>query len=381
VKLLTALLPVVLCSSAFAASPVAYVYVQPPVGGTTTTAPIHVYSAASDGKLTQIKDSPFTQTTGNIIGTNGSFLVTEGSGYVFSYAVESSGGIGKLVSKINTSLYTGSKCGTSEFVNTGSGEFDHTGKYVYISLGTLSEACELVQTYAVSKTGELTFQGKTDADNWWTDRPVVTGNNEFAESLSSHNGITCCNFTAFSRESSTGVLNVIKATETDPTPNPSSDEALVPVTDPSPDPTDHLAVAVWPENGGTFQLASYTVNSHGDTISTNTWENMPSLLESAHQLKLDPTGKYLAVATGTGVQIFYFNGAKPISKFTEVVGTSGYIATMAWDGSGHLYAINGDSGKLHVYEGTTKSVKEVSGSPYDNACGTDDCTLIVRIIP
>jgi hypothetical protein len=38
---------------AFAASPVAYVYVQ------ETGGPVSVYSAASDGKLTQIKGSPF----------------------------------------------------------------------------------------------------------------------------------------------------------------------------------------------------------------------------------------------------------------------------------------------------------------------------------
>ncbi len=66
-----ALLASLCTGTAFAASPVAYVYVQPPVVNTITTAPISVYSAASDGKLTQIKDSPFTKTTGTIIGTNG----------------------------------------------------------------------------------------------------------------------------------------------------------------------------------------------------------------------------------------------------------------------------------------------------------------------
>jgi len=78
---------------------------------------------------------------------------------------------------------------------------------------------------------------------------------------------------------------------------------------------------------------------------------------------LDPTGKILAVATGTGVQFFHFNGASPITTFTGVIGVSGYITHMSWDSDGHLYAQNGASGKMHVYEVSTKSAKELSGSP------------------
>jgi hypothetical protein len=36
---------------------------------------------------------------------------------------------------------------------------------------------------------------------------------------------------------------------------------------------------------------------------------------------------------------------------------------MAWDSDGHLYAQNGATGKMHVYDVTKTSAKELSGSP------------------
>jgi hypothetical protein len=69
------------------------------------------------------------------------------------------------------------------------------------------------------------------------------------------------------------------------------------------------------------------------------------------------------VATGTGVQVFHFNGASPITPFTGIIGTSGYIDHLGWDVWNHLYALN-VSNKLHIYAVTSSGVKEVSGSPY-----------------
>ncbi len=101
-------------------------------------------------------------------------------------------------------------------------------------------------------------------------------------------------------------------------------------------------------------------------------------------MKLNASGNILAVAVGTGIQFFHFNGAAPITTFTGVIGTSGYISTMAWDADNHLYALNGRSGKLHVYTATTTSVVEAPGSPYlppNNCASGCQQTLIVRRLP
>jgi 6-phosphogluconolactonase (cycloisomerase 2 family) len=113
---------------------------------------------------------------------------------------------------------------------------------------------------------------------------------------------------------------------------------------------------------GPQQLASYTVDSQGALTTTNTYEQMPRVDGWPTSMMLDHTGKILAVTTGPGVQFFHFNGAKPITEFTGIVGVSGAVTQMAWDSDDHLYAQNVAHGKMHVYEVTTKSVKELSGS-------------------
>ena len=219
------------------------------------------------------------------------------------------------------------------------------------------------QTFKISAKGELTFQGVIDLIGIFGSLPKVTGNNKFAYAFSRSLGYGCCTLNGYSRESETGVLNSIGDNETDPSSD--SGYAYYPYNMLSPDPTNHLAVAVTniPYLDGYQQLASYTVDSHGDLASTNTWENMPTLPDRywANDLKLDPTGKYLAVAYSTGIQLFHFNGAKPITTFNGLVGVSGSIPQMAWDSNGHLYGLN-SSGKMHVYDVTSKGMTETSGS-------------------
>jgi hypothetical protein len=316
----------------------------------------YAYDASSTGKLTPIQGTPF-QTKGNVVGTNGKFFMTlDGSGNLRAYKITSDGGISEKTSEINTQLYI-SDCAAS--VNAA--ELDHTGSYIYAEAG--GDVCSNTQTFKISTKGELTFQGVVDLIGiLGGSLPKVTGNDKFAYAFSyGING--CCSLTGYSRESATGVLNSIGFHETDPSSD--SGYAYYPYNMLSPDPTNHLAVAVTntPYLDGDQQLASYTVDSHGDVTSTNTWENMPTLPGGywANDLKLDPTGKYLAVAYSTGIQLFHFNGAKPITTFTGLVGVSGSIPQMAWDSNGHLYGLN-SSGKMHVYDVTSKGMTETSGS-------------------
>jgi hypothetical protein len=88
-----------------AAAAEAYVYDE-------TGSGLYVYDASSTGKLTLVKGSPF-QPTGQVVGTNGKFLLTVNDTILFSYKIESDGGIGDLVSQINTQLYSGSECSST----------------------------------------------------------------------------------------------------------------------------------------------------------------------------------------------------------------------------------------------------------------------------
>src|ERR1700722_6960108 len=95
-----------LSASAMASATVAYIY-----SNTNSLNGTNVWSTTGNGKVTLIKGSPFP-TLGYLVGTNGSFLITQSEGWLYSYTVESNGGIGALESEINTQLYSGSHCGT-----------------------------------------------------------------------------------------------------------------------------------------------------------------------------------------------------------------------------------------------------------------------------
>ena len=379
---------------AIAQSTVAYVYVAEDRPSATATSPISVYSATSTGKLAQISGSPFKQTSGTMSGTNGSHFITVDQNfttthqYLHVYNVASNGVIGSQVSKYDLHNWCEMDQGA---------EFDHTGQYVYV---LDAQSCgEKYQSFSLSKSGYLTFKGSLALPNggpYYQKLPVFSGNDKFAYTqISNDASDTPCPTTSLigmGRESS-GALERIGFSETGPTPPAgfiTSQTGLL-----TNDPTNHLASVVefqdgpCGESGIQQRLASYTIETNGNLVSTNTWDKMPLLGASGVGLdmKLNPAGNILAVAIATGVQFFHFNGAGEITSFTGIIGSSGYISTMSWDRNNHLYALNGRSGKLHVYTATTSKVVEASGSPIlpPNNCTTaGGCPfqkLIVRSVP
>ncbi|HXP09465.1 MAG TPA: hypothetical protein VN828_13250, partial [Acidobacteriaceae bacterium] len=66
-----------------ASAQIAYVYIP---DGTST----YAYDVSSTGKLKAIAGSPFP-TTGDLVGSNGSYFLTVDSDSVYSYAIASNG--------------------------------------------------------------------------------------------------------------------------------------------------------------------------------------------------------------------------------------------------------------------------------------------------
>jgi hypothetical protein len=80
-------------------------------------------------------------------------------------------------------------------------------------------------------------------------------------------------------------------------------------------------------------------------------------------LKMAPSGNLLAVAGTAGLQVFHFNGSKPVTHDTGLL-TKNQIDQMFWDSDNHLYAISQSTGKLFVFTVTPTSVNQAPGSPY-----------------
>jgi hypothetical protein len=373
-----------------ASAPVAHVYVQ-------TTQGVNVYDLAAAGKLTLVEGSPFA-TTGLMAGSNGRYFVSIGTNYIHIYNVESDGAIGKQASEMNTQDYSGAACGTTD---GNGGTLGHTGKYLYVQLygatyefgGEQYTLCSAWQSYKIGSDGGLSFLGDTVSQNgvhgnaFWIGLSTISGNDKFA--FGSIDEVYAPVFSAF-EQNTDGALDANGSfTEIDPLPNPNppnSDNRYFPISM-TADPTGHMAVlmeeAMCSCNPPSPQLASYTIDSSGNIRSTNTWLDMPTPDFSPYQvsvMSMSPSGRLLALA-GQGLQIFHFNGASPITKYSNLLLPNVGFYQLAWDKANHLYALSYSSGELYVYTVTPTSIGEVAGSPYrvQNAYGIKSLIVVPKL--
>jgi hypothetical protein len=337
-------------------SPAAYVYVQ-------TSSGVVGYSAASNGALTKIAGSPF-KTSGLLAGSTGYAFYSVGTDWIHTYSLASNGAIGAQVSQINTQNYSGADCGQA--LAGAAGVLDHSGKYFYNLLNNYGN-CAAYQTYSVGKNGALTFNNWTQVaqdSGGVTTIPTILGNESFAYAISSY--AHQANIIGFAREKA-GDLQAIQFNETDPAnPDTNWTPSLV-----AADPTNHLAALLMANDAVPGQLASYTVDTHGNITSTNTSANMPFADFAPTDMAMSPSGLLLALGggypsgqlVGNGLEIFHFNGANPLT-LDKVLLTNVDIDAVKWDTSNHVYAISYSTNQIFVYTVTPTSISAAPGSPY-----------------
>lgn len=351
--------------AATSTAPVAYVY------GSTSKG-VSLYDVSSAGKLTLVAGSPFP-ISGSMIGSNGKYFISLGTDYLHSYLVASNGAIKQQESQINTQLYSGADCGT-----TAGAVLDHTGQFVYVQLfGAIGAdgnyTCDAVQTFKIGSNGLLTFTGSTVYDNnRFAQRATalsILASGVFAFNTYAMGQACELQFNSFQRESS-GALNALNVDEVGPSVSGPIGQpggwGYWPNGPMAADNSNHLAAYVTPEQNapcgeyGTPQIASFTVDSHGNLSSTNTWQNMPAPSTGVSVMNMSPSGKLLAVG-GSGLLVYHFNGAAPIAAYSAKLTTAG-IGWLHWDNANHLYALS--SSKLYVFTVTPTSISQVAGSPY-----------------
>lgn len=357
-----------------ATTPVAHLYVQ-------TTKGVNAYTVTSTGKLTLISGSPF-KTRGLMLGTAGGHFVTEGTSYLHSYKMTSTGGIGAEASQIDLGLYQGAECGP-----TFGGTIDRTGNEVYIQNQSGAKTCASVQAFKVNTTtGAFTLDGVAETTGVYIETPLVlAGNNKHADTLTTPDIYNA--FTAFYRNSSGAMNNDYPTIQYPPPPAyGGSYYPMLMASDNQNMDIGHMAVAMHLyDTYGDFEqpaLASYTIDEHGDL--TFNGPMMPTLVYPM-SMAINPEGNLLAVGgtvddptwccvDGPGLQVFHFNGAKPITGYSNVL-TSDPIDSVAWDKSHHLFASSKSTNKLYVYTITPTSITPVAGSPF---ILSGPSTLVVR---
>jgi hypothetical protein len=328
-------------------SPVAYVYISSsPSNGKNQ---INAYSAAANGALSPIPGTPFS-TPAYAMALNGTWLFATDGSNIDSFSIAANGALNEKDS------YNAENGGLLSLF------LDHTGSTLYTDFYTTNND---YLSYSIDQsTGQL--MPVNDLSGGPSNNGVLSfiGNNEFAYSSS------CYHFTPDIygvQRASDGALTYLSSNP--PFPAPPSGDFWCPWLA-AADPTNHVAVAMQPLNGdftveGPYQLASYTADSSGNLTTTNTYQNMPKVLvgSAIYDYQMSPDGKFLAVGGISGLQIFHFNGANPITKMTGLLAANG-INQLFWDNKNHLYAISWAGGKLYVLTVTSTGVSQAPGSPH-----------------
>lgn len=345
-------------------SPVAYVYVSNYVSSTGNYQ-VNGYAAAANGALTRIPGSPFADSV-SYMAVNGAWLfgveqtATGSSGNVDSYSIASNGA---LTLKQQTQVNDSGGGPTNLLL-------DHTGSSLYVNYYTTNNDC---LSYSIDQSnGVLTYQSIYQQGPGFGCPVSFTSNNEFAYSSN------CYHFgpSIFgAKRDSDGVLSPLSINPALPTPP--SGTGFCPYYGAAADPSNHVAVAVTPvqggfgDNDGPTQLAVYTVDGSGNLTTNSTYLNMPKTAVvptsggtyGVNDTWMSPSGKLLAVSGPLGLQVFHFNGANPITHYTGLL-TKNSVNQVFWDNANHLYAVSSSAGLLYVFTVTPTSVTRAPGSPH-----------------
>jgi 6-phosphogluconolactonase (cycloisomerase 2 family) len=112
--------------------------------------------------------------------------------------------------------------------------------------------------------------------------------------------------------------------------------------------------------GSLEQLGSFTLNSDGTlTLLPSTVITTP--FDGERNMAFDPTGQYLAVSGGAGIQMYSLQAGGTLAPIGSVVDSGVPFNVVKWDNSNHLYAISGAA--LYVFSSNAGVLTQAPGSP------------------
>jgi hypothetical protein len=339
------------------AAPVAYAFVS-----TASPNNVETLAVSSSGSFTHVGTAS-SPTTIYHMSTNGKFVFgIDDASNIYTYSIGPTGAL-TLVATTNAGEYVS---GFSSAYSIPLTQVDPQGATIYTMVGT-SQTDWFLESFKIESNGMLQFLGKTYADPNALNQIRFVQNGVYAFTDGCYNTAPGASFTTDSNDisdlvvyerGSTGLLSYL-ATSNDPPTSEGGEDYCAGAN--ANDPTDHVAVAFttfYPAGddivGGT-SLGTYTVQ--GTPTTTSNYDNMPITSVTASAMSIDPTGKLLAVVGAGAFDVFHFNGANPITKYTGEIKTSGANRFVAWDKSSHMYMLTDHS--VDIYNATPTTFTEL----------------------
>ncbi len=321
---------------------------------------VSAYSAASNGELAPVSGSPFAANA-NYMALNGKYLFGSNGVDIYSFSIASDGALTQVAS-LNAQNYNQNGCGGPENLFV-----DRTGTTLYDPdyLGNIC-ANNAYQAFSIdSASGALNYLGAAVASPAFNSPLSFIGDNLFGYSSDCYRSMP-------------GIYGYARATDgtltqtsglAAPIPAAPSGSYYCPYLS-ATDSAGHVVIPLLPTSNSTWQpsgalqIAVYTADSSGNLTTSGTAANMPkSAVGSVTDIRISPSGKLIAVAGTSGLQLFHFNGANPVTRFTSLIAT-GQVDHIFWDNANHLYAISTSAGRLMVFIVGATGVTPAAGSPY-----------------
>lgn len=349
-------------------TPVAYIYIaNTPNPNPTTYSPHQILAFAADthGKLRPVTGSPFNEDVSSM-AVNGLYLMAaaDTEQAINSYNIRPNGSL-TFATKTDYAPDNSNNCG-----DAGAIFFDHTGHSLYVQEYDIDCSNSGTASYALdTATGMLKYLGNViTGSEYDNENPAFfIANNKFAYAAGP-SGCYIYSIDGFQRAGN-GLLSYFSDGAPNYLPGPPGGFRIFAPDLAAADATHHIAVAEIPANppgcaGLPVRLATYSADANGKLTTTSTYANMPTTaIVNPYDLKMAPSGKLLALAGQEGLQVFHFNGARPVTTYTRLL-TTDPINMMFWDNDNHLYAISQKANRLHVFTVTNNSYHEAPGSPY-----------------
>ena len=358
---------VVVCPSPAIAqtSHVAYVYISNLVSPNTSNKhDLYAYGARADGSLYRVTGTPFNYDI-NDLWDNSHYLFGLSGTQIDSYWISSTGAP-QLVGTIDAASHATNPCG-----GIGPLKVDHSGKNIYNAIAEGDCMGFSFQNFAINNTtGKLTYKNTSDQVFLGGNEIDFLGNNLFAYSpiCNNYDHEEVGYITGFQRAAD-GTLHSIQVISGPLAPK-NTENTYCPQTI-ATDPTNHMAVLqqevdFFSDTYGTPVIATYTADASGNLKTNSTYSNMPHTRSGSRVMRMDPSGKLLAVGGSNGLDIFHYHGANPVTYAKNLL-TGVSIDALYWDHSNHLYAVtrsNIGKGKLYVFTVTLTGVSQAPGSPH-----------------
>lgn len=360
-------LSVALCVSVLQAQTTAtapsYVYVSNTPANSSNNY-INGYTVAPDGSLTIIDGTPYyAEETDITVAQNTLYGIDKNVPSIDAFSIGADGAVTYLTST-DYAQYNPDDCGGAGWLFP-----DRSATDIYAMEFDGDCANNTYESFATEQSGSLAnlgvVNGGAGSFNGVYLPAAFLGNNQYAYEAT-NNSCMYEGISVFERTSS-GLLTSANATTTLPEA-PDGYRVYYP-TMLATDPTNHVAIALWPVNPpgcstAAQQIGVFTADANGNLTTTDTSATMPStLVGSVDDLKISPAGDLLAVAGNAGLQVFHFNGASSVTAYTNLL-TADPISETFWDRNGHLFALSQSANKLHVFNVNASAATEAPGSPY-----------------